>query len=177
MHIKLMDIDSDTLRIPDTAYDASVTMPSSEFSRIVRDLSQLGESVRIEVSKEGVHFSSDEEAANGNVLLKQTKATREKYANYGKEDEEDAGMWRMPLISIPSRTMRRRMRMRMAKMAKARTKRSARRLPTRVNRQRKPKSQTKPKKGVNTEMNQHVSFTFSLKCLVSVVHRSAHDEQ
>ncbi|RDB30609.1 Proliferating cell nuclear antigen [Hypsizygus marmoreus] len=68
--MKLMDIDSDTLGIPDTDYDARVTMPSSEFTRIVRDLSQLGESVRIEVSKEGVRFASDGEAANGSVLLR-----------------------------------------------------------------------------------------------------------
>ena len=47
-------------------------MPSSEFSRIVRDLSQLGESVRIEVSKEGVRFTSEGEAANGNILLRHT---------------------------------------------------------------------------------------------------------
>lgn len=70
--MKLMDIDSDTLGIPDTDYDARVTMPSSEFSRIVRDLSQLGESVRIEVSKEGVRFASEGEAANGNILLRHT---------------------------------------------------------------------------------------------------------
>jgi len=87
--MKLMDIDSDTLGIPDTDYDASVTMQSSEFSRIVRDMSLLGESVRIEVSKEGVRFSSDGEAANGNVLLKQTDAARAKYADYGKEKEEE----------------------------------------------------------------------------------------
>ncbi|EPQ52950.1 proliferating cell nuclear antigen [Gloeophyllum trabeum ATCC 11539] len=71
--MKLMDIDSDQLGIPDTEYDARVTMPASEFSRIVRDLSQLGESVRIEVSKEGVRFASDGEAANGSVLLKQSE--------------------------------------------------------------------------------------------------------
>lgn len=70
--MKLMDIDSDTLGIPDTDYDARVTLPSSEFSRIVRDLSQLGESVRIEVSKEGVRFTSEGEAANGNILLRHT---------------------------------------------------------------------------------------------------------
>jgi proliferating cell nuclear antigen len=86
--MKLMDIDSDTLGIPDTDYDARVTMRASEFSRIVRDLSLLGESVRIEVTKEGVRFASDGEAANGNVLLKQTEAARERYADYGKEDEE-----------------------------------------------------------------------------------------
>ena len=93
--MKLMDIDSDTLGIPDTEYDARVTMPSSEFTRIVRDLSQLGESVRIEVSKEGVRFASEGEAANGNVLLRQAegatisggKITVEK--DGGEEEEKD----------------------------------------------------------------------------------------
>lgn len=87
--MKLMDIDADTLGIPDTEYDARVTMQSTEFSRICRDLSMLGESVRIEVSKEGVRFASDGEAANGSVLLKQTEAARRKYADYGKEDEDE----------------------------------------------------------------------------------------
>ncbi|KAH8091828.1 proliferating cell nuclear antigen, N-terminal domain-containing protein [Cristinia sonorae] len=104
--MKLMDIDSDKLGIPDTDYDARVTMPSSEFGRIVRDLSQLGESVRIEVSKEGVRFLTEGEAANGNILLKQTeavgkiskgsssKAKKEEDADddeegEGEEDEED----------------------------------------------------------------------------------------
>ncbi|KDQ10907.1 hypothetical protein BOTBODRAFT_177791 [Botryobasidium botryosum FD-172 SS1] len=71
--MKLMDIDSDTLGIPDTEYDAHVTMPSAEFARICRDLNALGESVRIEVSKEGIRFASDGEAANGSVLLKQSQ--------------------------------------------------------------------------------------------------------
>lgn len=85
--MKLMDIDADTLGIPDTDYDARVTMTSSEFTRIVRDLSSLGESVRIEISKEGVRFASDGEAAQGNILLKQTDAARERYLNYGKKDD------------------------------------------------------------------------------------------
>ena len=91
-----MDIDSDTLGIPDTDYDARVTMPSSEFSRIVRDLSQLGESVRIEVSKEGVRFISEGESANGNILLRHTDTSGAKKGESSKvkkeadeEDEED----------------------------------------------------------------------------------------
>ncbi|KAF7331618.1 Proliferating cell nuclear antigen [Mycena kentingensis (nom. inval.)] len=97
--MKLMDIDSDTLGIPDTDYDAEVTMSSSEFSRIVKDLSQLGESVRIEVSKEGVRFASDGESANGSVLLKKegdpgrVRTDKERKADHarsrGKEPEED----------------------------------------------------------------------------------------
>ncbi|KAI0668020.1 proliferating cell nuclear antigen, N-terminal domain-containing protein [Trametes maxima] len=88
--MKLMDIDADTLGIPDTDYDASVTMPSSEFARIVRDLSQLGESVRIEVSKEGIRFVSEGEAANGNILLKQSAdAPAPKKGSSSKQKQED----------------------------------------------------------------------------------------
>jgi proliferating cell nuclear antigen len=104
--MKLMDIDSDTLGIPDTEYDARVTMPSSEFTRIVRDLSQLGESVRIEVSKEGVRFASEGEAANGSVLLKQAEGAtitggkitakkdgeEEEEKEDGEEGEEEAAV-------------------------------------------------------------------------------------
>ncbi|TFK82626.1 proliferating cell nuclear antigen [Polyporus arcularius HHB13444] len=81
--MKLMDIDADTLGIPDTEYDASVTLPSAEFSRIVRDLSLLGESVRIEVSKEGIRFVSDGEAANGNILLRQSAEAAPKKGSSG----------------------------------------------------------------------------------------------
>jgi len=88
--MKLMDIDSDTLGIPETDYDARVSMPASEFARIVKDLASLGESVRIEVSKEGVRFASDGEGANGSVLLKQTDAARRKYARIAREDGEGA---------------------------------------------------------------------------------------
>lgn len=85
--MKLMDIDSDQLGIPDTDYDAKVTMPASEFTRIVRDLSQLGESVRIEVSKEGIRFTSEGEAANGNVLLKHSEGKIGKVQKDGSGDE------------------------------------------------------------------------------------------
>ena len=70
--MKLMDIDQEHLGIPDTAYDATVTMSSAEFARICRDLTALGESVKIEASKEGVRFSAEGEVGSGTVLLKQT---------------------------------------------------------------------------------------------------------
>nr|XP_031857659.1 proliferating cell nuclear antigen (pcna) [Kwoniella shandongensis]KAA5524731.1 proliferating cell nuclear antigen (pcna) [Kwoniella shandongensis] len=73
--MKLMDIDQEHLGIPDTQYDATITMSSAEFQRICRDLAALGESVKIEASKEGVRFSSEGEVGNGSVLLKQTAGT------------------------------------------------------------------------------------------------------
>ena len=93
--MKLMDIDAETLGIPDTDYDVRITMPSNEFSRIVRDLSLLGESVKIEVSKEGVRFISEGEAANGNILLKQSESigkvsgsSKKEEANEDDDDDE-----------------------------------------------------------------------------------------
>jgi proliferating cell nuclear antigen len=67
-----------------------ISMPVAELALIVRDLSQLGESVRIEVSKEGAHFTSEGEAANGKVLLKYAsgKISKVKTKEEG-DDEED----------------------------------------------------------------------------------------
>jgi proliferating cell nuclear antigen len=73
--MKLMDIDQEHLGIPDTQYDATITMSSAEFQRICRDLAALGESVKIEASKEGVRFSSEGEVGTGSVLLKQSAGT------------------------------------------------------------------------------------------------------
>jgi proliferating cell nuclear antigen len=42
--IKLMDIDQEHLGIPDTEYSATISMPSTEFQRICRDLMALSES-------------------------------------------------------------------------------------------------------------------------------------
>lgn len=87
--MKLMDIDTDQLGIPDTEYDARITMPAAEFTRIVRDLSLLGESVRIEVSKEGLRFTSEGEAANGNVLLKHSDGKIGKVRTKSDPDEAE----------------------------------------------------------------------------------------
>jgi proliferating cell nuclear antigen len=41
--LKLMDIDSEHLGIPDTDYAATVTLPAAEYQRICRDLSSIGD--------------------------------------------------------------------------------------------------------------------------------------
>jgi len=69
--IKLMDIDQEHLDIPATDYGAAVTLPSSEFQRICRDLSLLSESVAIEATKEGIKFSCAGDIGNGSVTLRQ----------------------------------------------------------------------------------------------------------
>lgn len=51
--MKLMNLDQEHLGIPETDYACIVRMPSLEFARICRDLSQFGESMVICCTKEG----------------------------------------------------------------------------------------------------------------------------
>eukprot|EP00002_Diphylleia_rotans_P009475 TRINITY_DN1973_c0_g3_i1.p1 TRINITY_DN1973_c0_g3~~TRINITY_DN1973_c0_g3_i1.p1 ORF type:complete len:261 (+),score=77.21 TRINITY_DN1973_c0_g3_i1:132-914(+) len=69
--VKLMDIDSEHLGIPETEYQAVVRLPAGEFQRICRDLSTIGDSVTISVTKEWVKFSVSGDSGNANIVLKQ----------------------------------------------------------------------------------------------------------
>lgn len=79
--VKLMDIDSEHLGIPDTDYKASVKMSASEFQRIIRDLSTIGDTVTIACSKESVKFSVGGDIGSGNVVMRHNAAV---------DKEEDA---------------------------------------------------------------------------------------
>lgn len=72
--IKLMDLDAEHLGIPEQEYGCIVTMPSTEFSRICRDLSQLGDSMTIACAKKNVQFSAKGDLGTGHVRLSQTAA-------------------------------------------------------------------------------------------------------
>ena len=72
--LKLMAIDAESLGIPEQEYKAVVTMSSAEFMRICRDLSMLGDTVNISVTKEGVKFSASGDIGAGNILVKQQKS-------------------------------------------------------------------------------------------------------
>lgn len=189
--MKLMEIDSESLSIPPTEYDARVTMPSSEFSRIVRDLSLLGESVKIEVSKEGVRFSSEGEVANGNVLLKQTDGARDKYANYGDEDDEVKQESEDEEEASSKKTKTKKLKKDQDADENAEddegefksksddegeeevdesSSKKRKKPPTKngASAKKPRKSEHNPSEGgVMIEMNQHVSLTFSLKYLVN----------
>ena len=54
--LKLMDIDAESLGIPDQDYNTNVKMSSAEFQRIVRDMTVLGDTCSIGCTKEGAKF-------------------------------------------------------------------------------------------------------------------------
>merc|ERR1712126_21621 len=78
--MKLMNLDQEHLGIPETDYACVIKMPSGEFARICRDLSQFGDSIVIACTKEGVKFSAAGDIGTANIKLAQT-------ASVDKEEE------------------------------------------------------------------------------------------
>jgi len=79
--MKLMDLDMEQLGIPEQEYSCTVKMPSGEFMRICKDLSNIGESVNICVTKGGVTFSAKGDIGNAKINLTQSNNV---------DDENDA---------------------------------------------------------------------------------------
>jgi len=86
--MKLMDLDIEQLGIPDQNYSCEVKMPSGEFQRICRDLSNIGESVNITVVKSGVDFSAKGDVGGAKIHLTElSNVDREKDAVTIRVDE------------------------------------------------------------------------------------------
>merc|ERR1712084_179888 len=68
--LKLMQIESEHMEIPEQQYKVVARLPSSEFQRICRDLREFGETMQVKASKEGITFSVQGDVGAGNVLLK-----------------------------------------------------------------------------------------------------------
>lgn len=67
-----MNLDQEHLGIPEQQYACVVRMPSGEFARICRDLSQFGETVEIACTKEGIKFSASGDIGTANIKLVQS---------------------------------------------------------------------------------------------------------
>merc|ERR1712013_691095 len=68
--LKLMQIESEHMEIPEQHYKVVVKMPSGEFQKICRDLKEFGETMQMKASKEGITFSVQGDMGTGNVMLK-----------------------------------------------------------------------------------------------------------
>lgn len=90
--LKLMDIDSEHLGIPDTQYKCIVKMPSAEFKRIVSEIAIIGDTVKISASKEGVKFSVSGDMGTGSIVCKQTNGVDEEDDQIQIQLEEEVSL-------------------------------------------------------------------------------------
>ena len=66
-----MELNQQRLGIPQTDYKATVHMSSTEFQRISRDLSVIGDTVVLSVKKDSIQFSVSGDIGAGSVSLRQ----------------------------------------------------------------------------------------------------------
>jgi len=72
--LKLMQIESEHMEIPEQQYKVVARLPSAEFQKICRDLKEFGETMQVNASKDGIRFSVQGDIGSGNVLLKPREA-------------------------------------------------------------------------------------------------------
>merc|ERR1711981_577000 len=69
--LKLMQIESEHMEIPEQHYKVVAKLPSGEFQKICKDLKEFGETMQIQASKEGIKFS-----VQGDLVLKPREAEK-----------------------------------------------------------------------------------------------------
>lgn len=69
-NLNLLTLDSEHMGIPEQEYAAVVQMPSSDFTRICRELSQMSDTLNVDVNKERVVFSVNGDSGRGAISLK-----------------------------------------------------------------------------------------------------------
>jgi len=74
--LKLMQIESEHMEIPEQQYKVVAKVPSSEFNKICRDLKEFGETMQIQATKEGIKFSVQGDIGAGSVVLKPRSADK-----------------------------------------------------------------------------------------------------
>merc|ERR1711979_73556 len=74
--LKLMQIESEHMEIPEQHYKVVAKLPSAEFQKICRDLKEFGETMQVSASKEGIKFSVAGDIGAGNVMLKPRDAEK-----------------------------------------------------------------------------------------------------
>ena len=74
--MKLLDYDTEHLTVPDSEYSCIIEMSSLEFQKICKDLSQIGDEIKIRCHKEidgneaTVEFAIEGDIGKGNIKLK-----------------------------------------------------------------------------------------------------------
>lgn len=75
--LNLLTLEAESLGIPDTDYPTSIRMSSSEFVRLCRELTQLAETVKVDIDDRVATFSFSGKAGAGKIKLKKNNADKD----------------------------------------------------------------------------------------------------
>lgn len=87
--MKLLDIDMEHLTIPETDYDADVSLPATEFQRIIHNLRDFDENVTINIEKGNIRFAADGDDGEAVITLTETTADQAADEDESADEQED----------------------------------------------------------------------------------------
>ena len=82
--LKLLDVDDDELNIPDVEINCVVTMPSNDFQRMCRDMLNIGDTVELTSTNDGLLFKCNGDFARQETLIGETTHG----LTFNKKDDE-----------------------------------------------------------------------------------------
>ena len=82
--LKLLDVDEEELVIPDVEINCVVTMPSNDFQRMCRDMFNIGDTVELTSTNEGLLFKCNGDFARQETLIGETTHG----LTFNKKDDE-----------------------------------------------------------------------------------------
>lgn len=68
--LRLMNLETERLLIPDTEYSCIIEMTCAEFSKVCHDLFTIGDSIQLTCGKKGINFFTYGDLGTGNIQLK-----------------------------------------------------------------------------------------------------------
>jgi proliferating cell nuclear antigen len=68
--LKLLEIEAEAMGIPTMEYKSVVTLSSTEFAKIVRDMTVFGDTVTISVTREGIKFCASGDLGEGYAFIR-----------------------------------------------------------------------------------------------------------
>tara|TARA_B100001287_G_C22623888_1_gene501508 strand:- start:427 stop:1224 length:798 start_codon:yes stop_codon:yes gene_type:complete len=71
--MNLLDISDDEISIPPAKFETELTLPSSDFQKIIRDMTNIGENIEIKSVGATLIFNCDGDFANQETILSETQ--------------------------------------------------------------------------------------------------------
>lgn len=87
--LKLMEIESDTLGIPDMEYRNKVSLPSAEFAKICRDMGVFGDTVTVTVDRQGIKFTAAGDIGEGYAFIRAGAGSKAAKKGSAKEEVKE----------------------------------------------------------------------------------------
>jgi proliferating cell nuclear antigen len=75
--LKLLDLEQETLGVPDGSCKCTVTMPAANFAKIARDFKEFSDSIKVSSSKEGLEFAQTSDFGTGKINIKPRDSEKE----------------------------------------------------------------------------------------------------